>query len=287
MGLVKQVVRAVVPRAVRNWARRPTNSARWLWADAKARLGRTDQLELRPGWVIRSHPGAYPFAYYNQVDDPEQVAEFDQFIRHCTPGMVLFDVGAHFGLYSLAAVHYGGSTARAVAVDPSPMAARVVRFQARANGSADRIRVVQASAGAAAGRQALVAAGIGSVGYYVAPTADHPPGERVEVECVSIDGLAEATGLAPTHVKIDVEGFELGVLRGGAKTFGSPRPPLLFLELHSAIIRDLGGDPRECLALIAGWGFEVRDVSGKLISADAALKPPLIRLLAVKPGDDS
>jgi FkbM family methyltransferase len=284
MGLAKRVVRAVVPRVIRNWARRPTESARWLWADARARLGRTERVELRPGWVIHSHPGAYPFAYHAQVDDPEQVAEFDQFVRHCTPGMVLFDVGAHFGLYSLAAVHYGGPTARAVAVDPSPMAARVARYQARANGVADRLRVVQSSAGAVSGRQALVAAGIGSAGYYVAPTADHPPGEWVEVESVSIDGLAEATGLVPTHVKIDVEGFELEVLRGGAKTFGSPRPPRLFLELHAEIIRAGGGDPRECLALIAGWGFEVRDVSGKLISTEATLALPLIRLLAARPG---
>jgi FkbM family methyltransferase len=217
------------------------------------------------------------------VDDPQQVAEFDQFIHHCTPGMILFDVGAHFGLFALAAVHYGGPTAQAVAVDPSPLAARVVRYQARVNGVADRLRVIQASAGVGTGRQALVAAGIGSAGYFVAPTADHPPGEQVEVESVSIDALVAATGLTPTHVKIDVEGFELGVLQGGAETFGSPRPPLLFLELHTEIIRAAGGDPRDCLDLIAGWGFEVRDVSGKLISTEAALAQPLIRLLAARP----
>lgn len=284
MGLVKRLARVVVPRGMRNWARRPGETARWAWADARARVGLTDRLELRPGWVIRSHPGAYRFAYHAQVDDPEQVAEFDQFIGHCAPGMVLFDVGAHFGLFALAAVHYGGPTAQAVAMDPSPLAGRVVRFQARANGVADRLRVVQASAGTGSGRQALVAAGIGSAGYFVAPTADHPLSERVEVETVSIDGLAGAAGLTPTHVKIDVEGFELAVLRGGAKAFGSPRPPLLFLELHNEIIRGSGGDPRECLDLIAGWGFEVRDVSGKLISTEAVLAPPLIRLLAMKPG---
>lgn len=197
MGLTKNLVRVVVPRAVRNWVRRPGETARWAWADARARVGQTDRLELRPGWVIRSHPGAYRFAYHAQVDDPEQVAEFDQFVAHCTPGMVLFDLGAYFGLFALAAVHYGGPAAQAVAVDPSPLAAWVVRYQARVNGVADRLRVVQASAGAGVGRRALVAAGIGSAGYFVAPTADHPPGERIEVETVSIDGLVEATGLTP------------------------------------------------------------------------------------------
>jgi FkbM family methyltransferase len=282
MGLAKRLARAALPRSVRNWVRQPARSARWLWADARAGLGFTRRLELRPGWVIRSHPGAYPFAYRSQVDDPEQVAEFDQFVRRCTPGMVLFDVGAHFGLFSLAAVHYGGPTARAVAVDPSPLAERVLRYQARVNGVTDRVTVVRASAGERAGRQALVAVGIMAAGYFVAPTADHPPTERVEVEAVSIDGLVEATGLRPTHAKIDVEGFELAVLRGGAGTFAAAEPPLVFLELHAEIIRNAGGEPRACLDLLAGWGFEVRDVAGKLVTADEALARPVSRLVAAK-----
>jgi FkbM family methyltransferase len=285
MRLVKRVARAVVPRTVRSWVGRPGQSVRWLWADVRARFGFHDRLELRPGWVVRSHPAAYRLAYWMQVSDPVQACEFDQFVRLCTPGMVLFDVGAHFGVFSLAAVHYGGPAAVAVAVDPAPLATRVLRYQAGVNGVADRVRVVQAAAAAAAGRQALVAAGFWAAGYYVAPTADHPPGERVEVESVSIDDLSRATGLVPTHVKIDVEGLELGVLRGGAMTFGSSRPPLLFLELHNDVIRGDGGDPRECLDLIASWGFEVRDVYGKLISTEAVLAEPVrIRLLAARPG---
>jgi FkbM family methyltransferase len=218
-------------------------------------VGVTARLEPRPGWVIRSHPGADRFAYRAQADDPDQAAEFDRFVARCRPGMRLFDLGAHFGLFSLAACHYGGPTARAVAVDPSPLAVRVTRFQARANGLADRLTVRRAAVGRTPGVTRLVAGGIESAGYYV-PPADHPASERTAVEMVSIDSLVAELGWPPTHLKIDVEGAEADVLAGGVETLRTAGPEV-FLELHTAIIRAAGGDPSEPLRLLAHCGYTV------------------------------
>lgn len=284
MSVMKSVARRLLPRSARNWLRQPAQSLRWGWASLRAGLGGTTRLELRPGWPLRSHPGAYSFAYHAQADDPDQVAEFDQFIRHCTAGMTLFDLGTHFGLFSLAALHFGGPAARAVAVDPSPLACRVVRFQSRANGLSERIRIVQAAAGDGGADEAMVSAGIGSAGYFVRPSKDHPTGEQVHVTGISIDGLVATTGWMPTHVKIDVEGYEAGVLRGGSATFARPDPPLLFLELHNDLIRDAGGDPQECLDILAHWGLETWDVRGRRYPTAEILAQPLTRLLAARPG---
>jgi FkbM family methyltransferase len=281
MGVVKRLARAVVPRSVRGWLRNPVETTRWAVADLRARCGLSSRLELRPGWVMRSHPGAYHAAYHAQQTDPEQVAEFDQFLAHCTPGMVLFDLGCHFGLFALAAVHFGGPTARAVAVDPSPLAERVVRYQARVNGVEDRVRVMRAAAGERTGSQGMVSAGIGSAGYFVRPDADHPTSEQVQVPTVSVDQLASELGV-PTHLKVDVEGFELGVLRGAENTLGGPNPPHVFLELHTQLIREAGGNPQECLAFLRERGFNIADVGGQALPDEDVLKHPLIRLLATK-----
>ncbi len=284
MGVGKRLARAVVPRSVRGWLRNPVDATRWAVADLRARCGWTARLELRPGWVIRSHPAAYRSAYHAQQSDPEQVAEFDQFLSRCSPGMVLFDLGAHFGLFALAAVHFGGPTARAVAVDPSPLAERVVNYQARINGVSDRLKVIRAAAGERPGQQGMVSAGIGSAGYFVRPDADHPPAEQVQVSTVSVDQLAAEQGGPPTHVKIDVEGFELGVLRGGEATFTAATRPLVFLELHTKLIDEAGGNPRDCLTLLRGWGYDLFDVHGTPAADERLLATPLTRLLAARPG---
>ena len=72
--------------------------------------------------VLRSRHSAFHRGYSWCTSDDELIEELDSFIAHCRRGMVLFDVGAHFGVFSLAALHYGGPDAIAVAVDPSPAA---------------------------------------------------------------------------------------------------------------------------------------------------------------------
>lgn len=281
----KRIVRACAPRAVRNWLRSPAKSAAWVWNEARHAAGACEVVEMRPGWRLRSHPSAYRFAYFAQHRDPAQVAEFDAFVEDCRPGMRLFDLGAHFGLFSLAALHYGGRTARAVAVDPSPTAARMLRVQARLNGVEDRLTVVDASVGEHAnGWREMVSAGVHGAGYYLAPE-DHAGGELTRTRATTLDRLADESGLAPTHVKIDVEGYEAPVLRGGRRVLSRDDAPALFLELHNEIVKTQGGDPRESLDLLDVYGYRVRDFGGSPVSRDFILAQPLIRVVARKAGE--
>jgi FkbM family methyltransferase len=278
MGLTKNLTRRVLPRQARNWLRSPRQSLRWAWCDLQAKGGWLTTVELRDGWRFRSHPAALPFAYHAQIDDPEQRSEFDGFVSRCTPGMRLFDLGSHFGLFSLAALHYGGAKAEAVAVDPSPLAIRMVAFQAEANGVAARLRTKWAAAGDAPGTMALVAAGIESAGYFVPPTGDHPSAEQTTVPMVSVDSLAEEFG-PPTHLKIDVEGAEGGVLDGAAATLRGFNPPVVFLELHNDILKSRNEDPLDVLGRLNDAGYRLLDVSDRLVDPVTIRRPPVVRLV--------
>jgi FkbM family methyltransferase len=282
VGSVKRLVRAVVPRGLRNWLRAPARSLDWGWQQTRFLLGRRDLLVIRPGLRLVSHPLAYRHSYFAQVEDPEQAAEFDTFIAHCTAGMVFFDVGAHFGLFALTAVHYGGPTARAVAVDASPAAARMIQTQARLNQVADRLQVVCACACDTAGTRAMVAVGPLAEGYYTPPTTQTPASEVTLTPAVTLDGLADQTGLRPTHVKIDVEGFEEAVLRGGRRLLMGPEPPLLFLELHNEMIRAQGREPRDVLGVLDEFGYRLLHVDGTAAEPAALLSRTLVRLVATK-----
>jgi FkbM family methyltransferase len=239
-------------------------------------------VRMRPDWSMRCHPVAYRFAYRAQDNDPDQAAEFDAFISNCAPGMVLFDVGAHFGLFSLAALRYGGAEAKALAVDPSPTACRITKIQAGLNNVADRLRVVQASAGDSVGWRDMVAVGVLAGGYFVAPTEAHPARELTRTREVTLDHLAEEFKAMPTHVKIDVEGHEAAVIRGGRQVLSQPASPMLFIELHNTMIRERGDDPRESLSLLEDLGYKTFAVDGAAIAEGDILKRDLIRVIATK-----
>lgn len=282
MEVIKQLLRATIPRNVRNWLRSPTRSLEWAWDEVRYAVGSNKVLEIRPGWSLVCHPASYRGAYQAQDADPDQIAEFDNFIRNSSPGMLLFDIGAHFGLFSLAALHYGGSDARSIAVDPSPMAVRFTKLQATLNHVSDRLQVVQASAGDCSGWQDMVAVGVLASGYYVAPSKEHSAGELTKTREITLDELAREFGVAPTHIKIDVEGYEAAVLRGAETILARSPAPLLFIELHNEIIREGGGNPADTLALLRGYGYKAFTVDHHPIDEAAILSRSLVRIVASK-----
>ena len=82
-----------------------------------------------------------------------------------------------------------------------------------------------------------------------------PGGETLEFITLD-DALAAAPDFAaPNLVKIDTEGFELRILRGGGKTLSSHHPTLFF-EFFPEFIRREGGEPEDVFAVLRGHGYD-------------------------------
>ncbi|HEV7744989.1 MAG TPA: FkbM family methyltransferase [Pyrinomonadaceae bacterium] len=237
---------------------------------------------MRPGWQLTCHPAAYRCAYHLQINDPEQVSEFDNFIDNSVEGMVLFDIGAHFGLFSLATLHYGGPRSKVIAVDPSPVAVRFLKIQSRLNDMREGIEVVHAAVSDHCGSKPMVSVGVLSSGFYISPSKDHTGSELTSTRTTTLDQLVKEFELSPTHIKIDVEGDEFAVISGGRQTLSQPNAPLLFVELHNEMIRQNGGAPQETLALLKSLGYETFATDGRALDDGSILEKPLIRIVARK-----
>ena len=279
-AIVRQLIRRAVPRSVRNWVRAPRKSLRWLWDEARYAAGVDLSLELRPGWTVHCHPAAYRVYREAQIADPVQASELDHFITQCSPGMVLLDLGAHYGAFSLAALEHGGAEAAAIAVEPSPSAARILAIQGRLNRVTGRLHVVRAAVSDIAGTQPMLDVGVLADGYLVAADSVHPQSDFVEVPTVTIDSLVDDLGRRPTHIKIDVEGFEAAVLRGGMRRLSTDPRPILFVELHNQMVRDRGGDPAEALGMLSEMGYDTLSMDGRPVPAADLLALRLARVVA-------
>jgi FkbM family methyltransferase len=253
---LRNLLRRVIPRSVRNSLRNPVKTTRALW---QRNFGRPVTVQINRDWAVRCHPAAAE-GFRLFVDEPAIRAELDQFIAHAKPGMVLFDIGAHHGLLTLTALRYGGPTTRVVAVEPSPGAAGILAENLRLMGDSDSVQVIRAAAGSSTGSLPMLDAGAGAWGYFVPSDPSRP--DATSVPMVTVDRLVEETGLIPTHLKIDVEGFEGEVLDGARMTLSCHRP-IVFLELHNELIQRAGKSPEDILVKLFALGYETPILDGR------------------------
>jgi FkbM family methyltransferase len=152
------------------------------------------------------------------------------------PGDGFYDIGAHVGTMALGATRLVGDLGRVVAFDGDPEnIARLQQHSVR-NGLGGRLRVVHAavwSHTAVDGISFRRGAATRSQGG-VEADGNRPvlgSGQVINVPAVRLDDFVSAGEPPPQLVKIDVEGGEYEVLRGGKKLFEKQRP-LLIAEVH-------------------------------------------------------
>lgn len=274
----KNFIRAAVPRAIRNWLRSPSRSAEWLLDSVRFHAGATKSIDLVRDLRIVCHPQAYRTAFQYQVNDPSQRAEFEHFVSLCSPDLFLFDIGAHFGIFSVAAALKGG---RAVAVDPSPAAVRMISRQLALNRCKDKVHVVRAAVSESNGPIDLLSSGTFSHAFFKV-VEGRQRRDAIHSAAITIDELAVRFGV-PTHIKIDVEGHEAAVLRG-ARGLLAAHSPVLLVELHNEMLRENGGAPDAALDELARFGFAIFSPEGRLLAGDEIVSEPISRVIAVKNG---
>jgi FkbM family methyltransferase len=146
------------------------------------------------------------------------------------PGNVVWDVGANMGLFSFASAGLAGPSGRVYAFEPDTTLVRLLRKSALLNPAVAPVEVIPCAVYDSVSllrfniaQRARASNFLDGFGY----SQTGGVREAQTVPSVSLDWTAERIP-PPDVLKIDVEGAELGVFRGGVKMLEAKRPIVLF-----------------------------------------------------------
>jgi FkbM family methyltransferase len=213
-----------------------------------------DRLVLHDGLEIGIAPNAHlPALAF--CHDAIMSRELDQFLVAAQDKRRLLDIGSLHGIFSLAFTARAGTSA--LAIEPSPAAIEGLRENCQRNSGHD-IRIVDVAAGASEGTVAMRYEWL----HLQALAVGETPADGVHhVRMQSVDVIVADQRFRPDIVKIDVEGYELEVLRGMTRTIQCFRPEL-HVEIHGPWLAKLGASFGDVLRLLWSLGYKVTLLDG-------------------------
>ena len=175
-------------------------------------------------------------------------AQTGRFLETIGPGSFLVDIGANAGYYTLLGARLVGATGRVVAYEPEPTNAFYLRQHIAWN-HLHNVEDHESAVGASDG-SVWFAPGSGTGTGKVSAHGDY------QVAMCRMDTVFRSAERLPTHIKIDVEGAECGVLEGAAETIRRARP-IIFLSTHGRHVR------RTCCEWLASKNYVVSPVDSR------------------------
>lgn len=224
----------------------PANDRHWRGAPLEwTRCKNTGQL-LPCDLSVFSGRIAWYFRRWYEIDTQSAIATL------LPRGGTFIDIGGNVGMASLAAADAIGPDGRIIAFEPNPSVAAIHAQSIRRNGL-DAVWTL---------RNAAIAESEGTMTLFV-PTSNHGEaslatgfvgreGKEVTVAVTTASDLAELDRV--DLVKIDVEGFELSVLKALRPMLNRHHPPVI-TELMDEHLSRAGTSSREVAELMAGLGY--------------------------------
>lgn len=155
---------------------------------------------------------------------------------------VVLDCGAHIGLFAVKAAMF---CSHVVAVEPSSCNFDLLQRNIMLNGLRKKVTPIKKAVAARSGLRIPLYLSKSGAWNSILPKAIKTGIEIVET--VSVDDLSHELGLRFDSIKIDVEGAELEVLKGGSEALKHARE--VIMEYHSEKLL------KECQKLLTSYGF--------------------------------
>jgi len=172
------------------------------------------------------------------------------------PGMKILECGANIGYYAMLEARLVGPTGKIYAVEPSPKNIAWLKRNIAIN-NYENIEVIPGAFGAEKGTAPFYVDVRSNLSSFV-KRDDLTEFEVVDVDMMNIDSFMETPEHDVDLIRMDVEGYETEILKGGEKTLMSDRAPkYFFIEVHCELLKKRGSGGFEIAKYLRQFGYEV------------------------------
>ncbi|MDP4604787.1 MAG: FkbM family methyltransferase [Erythrobacter sp.] len=167
-----------------------------------------------------------------------------------TPNSVVIDIGANIGLVSMWLSQCVGTEGKVIAVEPSRWACDCIERNLQLSGISN-VDVVHAAASDSTG-----VAELDVINGYRIDNLDTRKSERVSF--VTVDEIIRDKNIDSISVlKIDTDGFEMGVFRGAHNTLSNLKPALVFEYGPDHLRKHSGVEPEFLISFLNEYDYEI------------------------------
>ena len=158
------------------------------------------------------------------------------------PGDIVLESGAHHGCTTIVLSRWVGENGKVIAFEPVPANASIIRKNIELN-QIKNVWLESKAVGATSGHKVKISGNSNS--------SVRALGQGREVDLTCLD---QYEYLNPTFLKVDVEGFEVEVLKGAQRILR--KRPKLAIEVHPEALPGYGTSVQELLSLINLASYE-------------------------------
>jgi FkbM family methyltransferase len=197
-------------------------------------------------------------------------------------GDTFFDIGGHFGQYTVAAGRKVGAEGSVHVFEPGAVQDRYLRRNIEIN-SLTNVTVANVALSDQPGELALHTPSFGDIGksQLVDPEQD---AAAVRVPVTTLDEYCAQNGITRIDVvKVDVEGAEFGVFKGAARVMLEFPPRAIFYESVDSLCEAFNHTPEEMHTHLEAAGYTINSViDGKLAPVGPEQRQTLTDFVATR-----
>ncbi len=184
------------------------------------------------------------------------------FLSYIEPGFTILDIGGNIGQTALIAAQKTGESGKVISFEPYPETIERFEKNLELNKSIKNIKLEKFALGDEQSTITLFQDCVTNSGgnRVLHSSVENPAGVK-QVAVTTLDLYSAGENLSRIDlIKIDVEGFEMNVLKGAEQTLLKFRP-LLIVEVDEKNLNSQGAAARDIIAFFHEYHYEMIDLS--------------------------